>query len=124
MPGCDVVHDAGASESKTTVFFSYSNKDRDWVEDAIEKLESGGNITCLYDVRDFIAGVTIMDNILSCIMKADQIVLVLSSDSANSPWYSEYEDLLDELHDSVQHNVDDTVFVWQIYNNLLECVTL
>ncbi|XP_070532202.1 uncharacterized protein [Ptychodera flava] len=85
-PGEGSIQDAVASGPKTTVFFSYSNKDRDWVEDAINKLESGGKITCLYDDRDFIAGVPIVDNILSCIMKADRTVLVLSPDFVNSPW--------------------------------------
>nr|XP_006824273.1 PREDICTED: uncharacterized protein LOC102808628 [Saccoglossus kowalevskii] len=68
------------------VFFSYSSKDVQWVNNTVKKLETEHGINCIFDERDFVAGKPIVDNIIDCIRKTEKTVLVLSTDFTNSPW--------------------------------------
>ncbi|XP_077869560.1 uncharacterized protein LOC144361296 [Saccoglossus kowalevskii] len=69
-----------------STFFSYSSKDREWVEETVEKLEREHGITCMFDDRDFIPGKPILENILTCTKKCEKIVLVLSPNFLDSGW--------------------------------------
>ncbi|XP_077986765.1 uncharacterized protein LOC144441108 isoform X2 [Glandiceps talaboti] len=74
------------SNTNIRVFFSYSSKDREWVEETVTRLEAEHGITCVFDERDFIGGKPVVENIIACIQNSDKTVLVLTEDFLNSPW--------------------------------------
>ncbi|XP_077990247.1 uncharacterized protein LOC144444626 isoform X2 [Glandiceps talaboti] len=75
------------------IFFCYCYNDRLKVENIVENLEIEYGIPCLLDVRDFVAGPPIIDNVLSAIRNCRKTVLVLSQSFCDSEW-CKYEMLL------------------------------
>ncbi|XP_078613253.1 uncharacterized protein LOC144882965 [Branchiostoma floridae x Branchiostoma japonicum] len=69
---------------KHHVFFCYSNANAPWVKDMIDKLESDElGFKCCFHERDFIPGMSIIENIVRSIQKT---VFVLSRDFVASRW--------------------------------------
>ncbi|XP_041970541.1 toll-like receptor 13 [Aricia agestis] len=69
------------------VFVSYCNEDRQWVLDhLLPHLENDCNISVCLHERDFQVGLSILENIVSCMDRSRLIVLVLSRPFLLSQW--------------------------------------
>ena len=69
------------------VFFSQSSDDSEWVENALDALESEPyNLRCCYSQRDFVPGKSILDNIENCISNSKCTVVLLSPSYMESEW--------------------------------------
>ncbi|XP_078613599.1 uncharacterized protein LOC144883168 isoform X1 [Branchiostoma floridae x Branchiostoma japonicum] len=72
---------------KYHVFFCYSSADAPWVKVMINKLESDElGFKCCFHERDFIPGMSIIENIVRSIQKSQKTVFVLSRDFVASRW--------------------------------------
>ena len=72
------------------VFISYSNEDKDLVEEklvpALEDQNSDLTYRCLVHVRDFIPGRPIMDQIVNAVDSSKCTLIVLSKNYLQSDW--------------------------------------
>ncbi|XP_065368279.1 toll-like receptor 2 [Calliphora vicina] len=69
------------------IFISYCQSDRDWiVEELMPNVEETGDISICLHERDFQIGVTILDNIVSCMERSRALMLIISSNFLLSHW--------------------------------------
>ncbi|KAI5640074.1 leucine rich repeat domain-containing protein [Phthorimaea operculella] len=69
------------------VFVSYCNNDRNWILDEfIPNVEKGCNINVCLHERDFQVGLSILENIVSCMDRSRSIMLVISKQFLLSQW--------------------------------------
>ncbi|XP_063698996.1 toll-like receptor Tollo [Culicoides brevitarsis] len=69
------------------VFVSYSEQNRDWVLDhLLPNIEQRDGINVCLHERDFKVGLTILENIISCIDQSRTILLVISQSFVSSNW--------------------------------------
>ena len=77
-------------EKDFDVFISYSNDDKDFVENVlVPKLEDQSkliNYKCLLPVRDFVPGIGIMDQIADAVESSSCTMVILSKHFVNSQW--------------------------------------
>jgi hypothetical protein len=71
-----------------SVFLSHSSKDKPFVRDLADALETGGEIRVWLDEREIDYGENIVNKI-SDGLDSDVILLILSPDSADSRWVKE-----------------------------------
>ncbi|KAM5140460.1 uncharacterized protein ACMZJ9_014313 [Mantella aurantiaca] len=72
---------------KYHVFISYSNQDSIWVSGLIHKLEAAlPDLKICFHERDFVPGMTIIDNTVECIQSSQKTIMVLSPDFVRSRW--------------------------------------
>ncbi|XP_063220547.1 toll-like receptor 13 [Bacillus rossius redtenbacheri] len=69
------------------VFISYSDPNRDWVlDELLPNLENTSNLkVCLHE-RDFQVGLSILENIISCMDQSRCIILIISLSFIKSNW--------------------------------------
>ncbi|KAL0273402.1 UNVERIFIED_CONTAM: hypothetical protein PYX00_006072 [Menopon gallinae] len=68
-------------------FVSYTDSDRPWViEELIPNLEKLQNVKICLHERDFQVGISILENIVTCIDKSRCIILVVSQAFVSSQW--------------------------------------
>ncbi|XP_029021629.1 toll-like receptor 1 [Betta splendens] len=92
-------------------FVSYSQQDADWVHDALlPNLEgpAGGLRICQHE-KNFVAGKTIIENIINCVEKSRRSVFVLSAHFVKSEW-CHYE-LYFASHQRLSRGSDSIVLV-------------
>ncbi|CAO1320875.1 unnamed protein product [Diamesa tonsa] len=69
------------------VFVSYSNQDRDWVlEEFLTNIEKRSVINLCLHERDFQVGLSILENIISCMDQSRCLLLVISESFLSSNW--------------------------------------
>ncbi|TMW43803.1 hypothetical protein DOY81_011117, partial [Sarcophaga bullata] len=69
------------------IFISYCQSDRDWiVNELMPNAEEAGDISICLHERDFQVGVTILDNIVSCMERSRALMLIISSNFLLSHW--------------------------------------
>ncbi|KAH8274564.1 hypothetical protein KR044_012620, partial [Drosophila immigrans] len=69
------------------IFISYCQNDRPWVlEELLPNVEKSGDISICLHERDFQIGVTILDNIISCMDRSRSLMLLISSKFLLSHW--------------------------------------
>lgn len=69
------------------VFVSYSNQDRDWVLDEfLTNIEKRSVINLCLHERDFQVGLSILENIISCMDQSRCLLLVISESFLSSNW--------------------------------------
>ncbi|KAL7731651.1 hypothetical protein ACLKA6_000947 [Drosophila palustris] len=69
------------------IFISYCQNDRKWVlEELLPNVEKSGDISICLHERDFQIGVTILDNIISCMDRSRSLMLLISSKFLLSHW--------------------------------------
>lgn len=69
------------------IFISYCQSDRDWiVKELMPNVEESGDISICLHERDFQIGVTILDNIVSCMERSRALMLIISSNFLLSHW--------------------------------------
>ena len=69
------------------IFISYCQSDRDWiVNELMPNAEEVGDISICLHERDFQVGVTILDNIVSCMDRSRSLMLIISSNFLLSHW--------------------------------------
>ncbi|XP_017841343.2 toll-like receptor 13 isoform X2 [Drosophila busckii] len=69
------------------IFISYCQNDRKWVlDELLPNVEESGDVSICLHERDFQIGVTILDNIISCMDRSRSIMLVISSKFLLSHW--------------------------------------
>ncbi|EDW72856.2 uncharacterized protein Dwil_GK17231 [Drosophila willistoni] len=69
------------------IFISYCQNDRSWVlEELLPNVEETGDISICLHERDFQIGVTILDNIISCMDRSHSLMLIISSKFLLSHW--------------------------------------
>ncbi|XP_075161469.1 toll-like receptor 9 isoform X2 [Haematobia irritans] len=69
------------------IFISYCQNDRDWVlHELMPNVEENGDISICLHERDFQIGVTILDNIISCMDRSRSLMLIISSNFLLSHW--------------------------------------
>ncbi|KAI8120036.1 hypothetical protein FF38_00747 [Lucilia cuprina] len=69
------------------IFISYCQSDRDWiVQELMPNVEDSGDISICLHERDFQIGVTILDNIVSCMERSKALMLIISSNFLLSHW--------------------------------------
>nr|UHH89910.1 Toll-6 [Plutella xylostella] len=80
----------GFQESSTyhyDVFVSYCNEDRPWVLDhLLPHVEKHCNVSVCLHERDFLVGLSILENIVSCMDRSKSILLVISQRFLLSQW--------------------------------------
>ncbi|KAG2466043.1 TLR1 protein, partial [Polypterus senegalus] len=68
-------------------FVSYSQDDSSWVKEyLLPNLEEMGKLKICYHERNFIAGKSIIENIITCIEKSYKSIFVLSTNFISSEW--------------------------------------
>ena len=76
------------NEKDFDVFISYSKYDKTYVEDfLVQKLELGSSLIkykCLLQIRDFVPGISIMDQIERAVHSSSCTLIVLSKDFLRS----------------------------------------
>jgi hypothetical protein len=95
---------------KYDAFISYNSNDRRWViEKLLPEVEYGGELhVCLHD-RDWLAGPTIVDNIINSIEESRRTVLILSNHFARSQW-CDFEMSMAQ-HKLIDENLDILVLI-------------
>ncbi|XP_017138284.1 toll-like receptor 1 isoform X2 [Drosophila miranda] len=69
------------------IFISYCQNDRTWVlNELLPNVEEAGDISICLHERDFQIGVTILDNIISCMDRSHSLMLIISSKFLLSHW--------------------------------------
>ncbi|XP_013176709.1 PREDICTED: toll-like receptor 6 [Papilio xuthus] len=69
------------------VFVSYCHEDRDWVLDQLlPHVEVDANVSVCLHERDFMVGLSILENIVSCMDRSKTILLILSQKFLLSQW--------------------------------------
>ncbi|XP_020808918.1 toll-like receptor 6 [Drosophila serrata] len=69
------------------IFISYCQNDRPWVlNELLPNVEEAGDISICLHERDFQIGVTILDNIISCMDRSYSLMLIISSKFLLSHW--------------------------------------
>ncbi|BFF98347.1 toll-like receptor 1 [Drosophila madeirensis] len=69
------------------IFISYCQNDRAWVlNELLPNVEEAGDISICLHERDFQIGVTILDNIISCMDRSHSLMLIISSKFLLSHW--------------------------------------
>ncbi|KAH8410747.1 hypothetical protein KR222_003945, partial [Zaprionus bogoriensis] len=69
------------------IFISYCQNDRQWVlDELLPNVERSGDISICLHERDFQIGVTILDNIISCMDRSRSLMLLISSKFLLSHW--------------------------------------
>ncbi|CAK1592877.1 unnamed protein product [Parnassius mnemosyne] len=69
------------------VFVSYSNEDRAWVLDyLLPHLETDCNVSVCLHERDFLVGLSILENIVACMDRSRAIMLIISQRFLVSQW--------------------------------------
>ncbi|KAL9903998.1 toll-like receptor 9 isoform 1-T1 [Glossina fuscipes fuscipes] len=69
------------------LFISYCQSDRNWIlEELLPNIEDTNEISLCLHERDFQIGVTILDNIMSCMDRSRAIMLLISSNFLLSHW--------------------------------------
>ncbi|KAH8300502.1 hypothetical protein KR018_009718 [Drosophila ironensis] len=69
------------------IFISYCQNDRSWVlNELLPNVEEAGDISICLHERDFQIGVTILDNIISCMDRSYSLMLIISSKFLLSHW--------------------------------------
>ncbi|KAH8379458.1 hypothetical protein KR009_005100 [Drosophila setifemur] len=69
------------------IFISYCQNDRPWVlNELLPNVEETGDISICLHERDFQIGVTILDNIISCMDRSYSLMLIISSKFLLSHW--------------------------------------
>ncbi|XP_017059513.1 toll-like receptor 4 isoform X2 [Drosophila ficusphila] len=69
------------------IFISYCQNDRPWVlNELLPNVEETGDISICLHERDFQIGVTILDNIVSCMDRSYALMLIISSKFLLSHW--------------------------------------
>lgn len=69
------------------VFYSYSNKDQDWVNDKLVKeLEEKHHFKGLMDSRDFIGGLSVVRNVERAVKRSKKTIAVLTPSYVDSKW--------------------------------------
>ncbi|XP_043918076.1 toll-like receptor 1 [Protopterus annectens] len=98
-------------DMKFHAFVSYSQLDSDWVKEyLIPNLEKGDKpLRICQHQRDFIAGKSIIENIINCIEKSYKSIFVLSSNFIKSEW-CHYE-LYFAHHKLFSENADNLILI-------------
>lgn len=79
--------DAESNEYTYDVFVSYSDQNRDWVLDhLLPNIEREDELNICLHERDFKVGLTILENIISCMDQSRCILLVISKSFVSSNW--------------------------------------
>nr|XP_017098072.2 toll-like receptor 6 isoform X2 [Drosophila bipectinata] len=69
------------------IFISYCENDRPWVlNELLPNVEDAGDVSICLHERDFQIGVTILDNIISCMDRSHSLMLIISSKFLLSHW--------------------------------------
>ncbi|XP_043647623.1 toll-like receptor 6 [Drosophila teissieri] len=69
------------------IFISYCQNDRSWVlNELLPNVEETGDVSICLHERDFEIGVTILDNIVSCMDRSYSLMLIISSKFLLSHW--------------------------------------
>ncbi|XP_070071933.1 toll-like receptor 2 type-2 isoform X2 [Drosophila takahashii] len=69
------------------IFISYCQNDRPWVlNELLPNVEETGDVSICLHERDFQIGVTILDNIISCMDRSYSLMLIISSKFLLSHW--------------------------------------
>ncbi|EDV97371.1 toll-like receptor 13 isoform X2 [Drosophila grimshawi] len=69
------------------IFISYCQNDRQWLlDELLPNVEESGDISICLHERDFQIGVTILDNIISCMDRSRSLMLLISSKFLLSHW--------------------------------------
>nr|NP_001246845.1 Toll-9, isoform B [Drosophila melanogaster]AFH04516.1 Toll-9, isoform B [Drosophila melanogaster] len=69
------------------IFISYCQNDRTWVlNELLPNVEETGDVSICLHERDFQIGVTILDNIISCMDRSYSLMLIISSKFLLSHW--------------------------------------
>ncbi|EDW95187.1 toll-like receptor 13 [Drosophila yakuba] len=69
------------------IFISYCQNDRSWVlNELLPNVEETGDVSICLHERDFQIGVTILDNIISCMDRSYSLMLIISSKFLLSHW--------------------------------------
>ncbi|KAM8910086.1 toll-like receptor 1 [Spinachia spinachia] len=92
-------------------FVSYSQRDADWVENSLlPNLEgAAGGLRICHHGKNFVAGKTIVENIIACVEKSRRSVFVLSAHFVKSEW-CHYE-LYFASHQRLAWGTDSVVLV-------------
>lgn len=81
-------HDSKTESAEGSgVFFVYKtiSPDKDWVKKVVEKLEKEGR-KCFYHERDFLPGLTIIENIVRFLQRSSKVIVVLTPAFLQSQW--------------------------------------
>ncbi|XP_037940181.1 toll-like receptor 4 [Teleopsis dalmanni] len=69
------------------IFISYCQNDRQWIlEELLPNVEEVGDLSICMHERDFEVGMTILDNIISCMDRSRAMMLIISSNFLLSHW--------------------------------------
>ncbi|XP_073838360.1 toll-like receptor 9 [Musca autumnalis] len=80
-------HENGGANMIYDIFISYCQTDRDWVlNELMPNVEDNDDIKICLHERDFQIGVTILDNIISCMDRSRSLMLIISSSFLLSHW--------------------------------------
>jgi len=74
-----------AEQNPTTVFISYSAKDRPWVAEFTRTLREAG-VQTLFDVADVPLGEPWQEHLESALRSSRTLILILTPTSVASPW--------------------------------------
>ncbi|XP_028657813.2 toll-like receptor 6 [Erpetoichthys calabaricus] len=91
-------------------FVSYSQDDSSWVKEyLLPNLEEMGTLKICYHERNFIAGKSIIENIITCIEKSYKSIFVLSTNFISSEW-CHYE-LYFAQHQLLSENTENLILI-------------
>ncbi|XP_039607227.1 toll-like receptor 6 isoform X2 [Polypterus senegalus] len=91
-------------------FVSYSQDDSIWVKEyLLPNLEEMGTLKICYHERNFIAGKSIIENIITCIEKSYKSIFVLSTNFISSEW-CHYE-LYFAQHQLLSENTENLILI-------------
>ncbi|XP_061396248.1 toll-like receptor 2 [Musca vetustissima] len=80
-------HENGGANMIYDIFISYCQSDREWVlNELMPNVEENDDIKICLHERDFQIGVTILDNIISCMDRSRSLMLIISSSFLLSHW--------------------------------------
>jgi len=71
---------------KYDAFISYSKQDEKFTQKMINEMESNRGRNFCFDLRDFIPGVDLAENIVNFISQSNRIIIVISKNFYKSPW--------------------------------------
>ena len=78
-------HTEGGVKMKNKVFLSYSYEDMPWVEQFAHALEKEG-VDVWFDTHEIALGENIRDRLQEGLRSSNILIVILSSNSAKSPW--------------------------------------
>jgi len=92
------------------VFISYSDQEDEWVTDHLlaELEQKAPRLNACFHQRDFKIGVSVIENIVSCMENSRKILLVLSNGFLNSRWCVFESYVAQHL---MKNNMDDIVII-------------